>query len=119
MRKHTFVRNRFASYEIIQKAVVEADSSGIVRRRTVETLRDFRPDDSRQAHGARLAGGVDDAVVEGEAAEFLGGVADGDHLCVGRRVVCLQDAVMARGDDFTGADYDGTKRAALSECDAW
>lgn len=96
----------------IDEAIGEVDVGGVLLGVAVINASEMCPVDGAEAHGARLAGGVDDAVGQVEGAEFSAGLTDGVHLGVGRRVVIDGDTIGASCDDLAILDDDGTEGAS-------
>lgn len=98
----------------IQEGVVEAGCCGLCGSAAIINRAEPSPVDGGEAHGAWLAGGIDFAAGEGEAAELGAGVADGGNLSVGGGVVAGGDAVGAGGEDLAVAHNDGSEGSATA-----
>lgn len=105
---------------VVEEAVVEADFGGVVHRGCVVAVGNFCPDNGAQAHGTGLAGGVQDAVVEGEAVKFSAGVADCDNFSVVGGVVGDEHSVVAASNDFASllVDDNRSEGAAVTDLNA-
>ena len=97
---------------LVDEVVGEVDGGSILFRVAVVDALDMRPIDGAQTHGARLAGGIDDAVRKVEGAQFAACLADGVHLGMGGGVVVAGDAVRAAGDNFSVLHDDGPEGTA-------
>ncbi len=86
---------------LVDEVVGEVNGGGILFRVAVIDALDMRPIDGAQTHGARLAGGIDDAVRKVEGAQFAAGLTDGVHFCMGGGVIVAGHAIGAASYDFT------------------
>src|SRR5262245_11131413 len=73
----------------------------------VDDAGDARVDQRARAHGARLERHVNFRAFQAPVLERLGGLGDGDHLGVGRRVVEGLDLVVGPAEDMAFMDDDG------------
>ena len=97
---------------VVDERVVETCPGSIVLVATIIQVVKVRPVDGSQAHGARLARGVEVAPREVERAQPAGGLADGVDLGMGGGVVVGRHAVGALGHDDTVLHYHGGEGAA-------
>src|SRR5207249_1237606 len=96
----------------INEIIIEGDARGILAGVAVKDAAQARPIHRAQTHRTRLATGVEIAIIELEGLEPPAGVANGDDLGVGSRVVAGSDLVAAAPDDFVSFDDDGAEGSA-------
>src|ERR1039458_8671268 len=84
----------------VDEVIIEIDSRRVLAGVAVEDIPQARPVDRGQAHRARLATGVKVAIVQLERLQALAGLANGDNLGMGRRVVYWSQLVVDPADDL-------------------
>ena len=97
---------------LVEDGVVEADGGGVVPVRGEHHALHPGPQRGGQAHGARLAAGVEGGAGEVERAKFAAGPADGRDFGVGCGIVRGGDAVDAVERLSVCRDDDGAERTA-------
>src|SRR3981189_422384 len=102
---------------IIDEGVVESGVRGIGSGCGIENSRGARPVNRAEAHGARLARGIEIAAAELKIGENAAGSANGHDFRVRRRIVRKSDAVRPFGNDAVFFDYQGGKRPAAARAD--
>ena len=98
---------------VVDQVVVEINPLRVLAGVAVINFLEARPVDRGQTHRARLATGVEFAIVEMEIFQPLAGVTDGHHLCVRRGIVGGSDLIPAAPDDLSFADDHSAERPAV------
>jgi hypothetical protein len=94
--------------------VVEADRRRVRLGVAIKNKVDPCPVNCAEAHGTRLATGVNLATGQAMSAKFAASCPNGDHFGVGGRIVGAGDLVRPFADDASVMNDDGAKRAAAA-----
>ena len=100
---------------LVDELVPELDAGGVVAGDGEVDLADARPVDGPQAHGARLATGIDFAAGQIVGLQFPAGMPDGHDFGMGGGIVGLDDLVPAFADDGAILDYHSAERPAVAQ----
>ena len=98
----------------VDQRVVKAYFSGIVTSVAEVDGVKANPVDRPQAHGARLATGVENTARQLEGTQRLAGFTNGVHFGVGSGIVAGGNTVHAGRNHFSVADHDRAKWAAVA-----
>ena len=103
----------------VNKGVVETNFGSVFGGVCEINARKASPVNGAKTHGTGFAGGVDFTILEFEIAQFLAGLADGQHFGVRGGIICGSDAIGSFGNDLMVFYNDGRKRATASGLNAF
>ncbi len=100
------------------KAVVKADTGGVLNAEAEVNCPDSGPVDGSKAHGAGFTGGENLAAAQIKGAEAFAGIANGADFPMSRGVVGCNDTIPALAHNLVVFDDNGAERSPVACFDA-